>query len=312
MFGVLVSLCRIGSITQIGADEGFELSKATMCLNGYKLYADVWNDQPPLHTWIVTKVLRLVEGDAMGVESGTVKREESRSAFWPRMVTVFFAMVLVGAVFVIGERLGSFFTEGNKGNEEKASDSRSQIADSRFGRDGLIAGIVAAVVLMGSPGFVELSSSCMLEIPALSMAVAGIAVLMGRIADCGLRISDSQTENLRNSGPDQTEVRQGWKASLRVREVVAGVLFGLGCEMKLIGAVLIPIACLVIWVRGKENETALTPRERETAAARSETRHHVRPSETWQAWQALVTDGFLRRVAVFFLSFGWCLWGWIC
>lgn len=53
-FVYLQTLLPLQTAVQIGADEGFELAKATSCLHGNSLYTEVWNDQPPLHTWIVT------------------------------------------------------------------------------------------------------------------------------------------------------------------------------------------------------------------------------------------------------------------
>jgi hypothetical protein len=50
---------------QIGQDEGFELAKALLMLQGKSLYLDVWNDQPPLHTWMVTWVLKHVSGSML-------------------------------------------------------------------------------------------------------------------------------------------------------------------------------------------------------------------------------------------------------
>src|SRR5437899_877870 len=58
IFFLLLQWCLpLGTTVQIGADEGFELAKATECLNGHTLYREVWNDQPPLHTFILTEVL---------------------------------------------------------------------------------------------------------------------------------------------------------------------------------------------------------------------------------------------------------------
>src|SRR5437016_791084 len=42
---------------KIGADEDWELSKATLALRGYHFYTDIWNDQPLLHTFIIKHVL---------------------------------------------------------------------------------------------------------------------------------------------------------------------------------------------------------------------------------------------------------------
>jgi len=57
---------------KIGADEDFELSKATLRLHGYQLYTQIWDDQPPLDTFIITQLLTHVLGlvgltDAKGV-----------------------------------------------------------------------------------------------------------------------------------------------------------------------------------------------------------------------------------------------------
>src|SRR5437870_448092 len=58
VFVLLQCFVPLRTAVQIGADEGFELAKATLCLNGYQLYTEVWNDQPPLHTFLITQVLK--------------------------------------------------------------------------------------------------------------------------------------------------------------------------------------------------------------------------------------------------------------
>jgi hypothetical protein len=45
-FFVLESRVPLRTAVQIGADEGFEAAKATLCLHGHRLYSEVWNDQP--------------------------------------------------------------------------------------------------------------------------------------------------------------------------------------------------------------------------------------------------------------------------
>src|SRR5579859_35950 len=69
----------LGTAVQIGADEGFELAKATLCVKGHKLYSEVWNDQPPLHTFLVTQILQHVSPSVLG----------------PRLLTVGFSVVLL-------------------------------------------------------------------------------------------------------------------------------------------------------------------------------------------------------------------------
>src|SRR5437773_628809 len=114
-FIVLQFSIPLGTTVQIGADEGFELAKATLCLKGYQLYTEIWNDQPPLHTFLITKVLKHVSPSILG----------------PRLVTSVFTVLLLAAIFFISLR-GS----------------------------GLRVATLTTGLLIASPGFVELSSSC--------------------------------------------------------------------------------------------------------------------------------------------------------
>ena len=40
-------------------DEGYELMKAWLLQRGHPLYGEIWSDQPPLHTWILSAAFRL-------------------------------------------------------------------------------------------------------------------------------------------------------------------------------------------------------------------------------------------------------------
>jgi hypothetical protein len=159
---------------QIGADEGFELAKATLCAHGYKLYTEIWNDQPPLHTFLVVQVIKHVSHSILG----------------PRLLTSGFTVILLSSLFFLIRRLS-----------------------------GLGTAVVAVAMLIASPGFLELSASCMLEIPGLAPAVAGLSVLA----------------NLR--------VGRWWT------EFFAGVLFGIALQIKLINLIWIPLAGLLICYR---------------------------------------------------------------
>ena len=57
-FIVFQGFLPLGIAVQIGADEGFELAKATLLMHGHGLYTEAWNDQPPLHTFLVVQVLK--------------------------------------------------------------------------------------------------------------------------------------------------------------------------------------------------------------------------------------------------------------
>jgi hypothetical protein len=133
-FIVLQGFLPLGTTVQIGADEGFELAKATLGLHGHGLYTEVWNDQPPLHTFLVIQVLEHLSPGVLG----------------PRLVTVIAAAVLLVGVFSLTYRVCGVG----------------------------VAGLTVALLLV-SPGFLELSASCMLEVPALAPAVLALGVLVG-------------------------------------------------------------------------------------------------------------------------------------
>ena len=186
---LLEGLLPLGTAVQIGADEGFELAKATLCLKGRSLYTEVWNDQPPLHTWLISGLLRRVSASVLG----------------PRLVSVGFAVVLLGSLFVLCRRVSGVGVAG-----------------------------LAAALVVASPGFLELSSSCMLEIPSLATAVAALALLLAGGA-------------------------KHWPA----REACCGVVFGLALQIKLVPAILLSLAAVIVWVRERDGAR---PRRRTLAS----------------------------------------------
>jgi len=58
LFLLLQCFLPLRTAILIGADEGFELAKAALSLIGYNVYIDIWNDQPPLHAYLLTETLR--------------------------------------------------------------------------------------------------------------------------------------------------------------------------------------------------------------------------------------------------------------
>ena len=102
------------------------------------------------------------------------------------MVTTAFTLVLLASLFLIVRRVS-----------------------------GLATAVLMAGMVIASPGFLELSASCMLEIPALATALAGLCVVVvaGRT--------------------------RWWLA-----DAMAGVLFGLALQMKLIDLVWTPLVAL--------------------------------------------------------------------
>jgi 4-amino-4-deoxy-L-arabinose transferase-like glycosyltransferase len=225
-FFVLQSRVPLRTAIQIGADEGFDLAKATLCLHGHRLYSEVWNDQPPLHTWLVTQVLKHVTPGIAG----------------PRLVTVAFAAILVVGVFVIVCRAS-----------------------------GLLTGALTGALVIASPGFLELSSSCMLEIPALATALAGLGVLV-------------------------VLPRTRWYGA----EWVSGILFGMAGLMKLVPLYLLPVAALIIWLRLREQRARETREIRERGASHWSNFHLFRRSavrccEGWRGLAGGLSDARLSQ-----------------
>lgn len=126
VFAIVQLFLPLASALRIGPDEDYEMAKATLCLKGHRLYTEVWNDQPPLHTFIAVELLKQFSGSMLG----------------PRLITVTAAALMLVSLFSIARRF-----------------------------NGAWAALIAPGLLIASPGFLELSSSCMVEIPAVAPAV---------------------------------------------------------------------------------------------------------------------------------------------
>ncbi|TFI55768.1 glycosyltransferase family 39 protein [Mastigocladus laminosus UU774] len=85
---ILVIAIRFEPITQtfqLDYDEGFNLMKALLYSKGFSLYSQIWNDQPPLYTVILSNWLKLF-GD---------------SIFAARLLTLIFSAVLIWCFYQI-------------------------------------------------------------------------------------------------------------------------------------------------------------------------------------------------------------------
>ena len=131
----------------------------------------------------------------------------SPSVLGPRLVTSAFSILLVAGLFVICLRI-----------------------------NGPLVATLAAAFLIASPGFMELSSSCMVEIPALAPAVAGLAVLVGS------RLNNEATAETRRA--QRTERLKNTLVLMS-----AGLFFGISFQIKFINVVLLPIVALIIWLQ---------------------------------------------------------------
>jgi 4-amino-4-deoxy-L-arabinose transferase-like glycosyltransferase len=180
-FLLIECLLPLSTTIQIGADEGFELAKAQLWIKGYRLYTDFWNDQPPLHTFLLVETFKHI----------------STSILAARLITVGFSVLLLTSVFILILRIS-----------------------------GLVAAAITTGLLIVSPGFVSLSSSCMLEIPALATAMAALCLLV--------------------------ITRQ---SKWHVWEIIAGILLGISFQIKLVNVFLLPLVALVIWLQHRRTPT---------------------------------------------------------
>jgi hypothetical protein len=58
-FGVVYWLMPLKEVLQFDPDEGIELAKVTLLGQGYRLYDQVWNDQPPLLTLLLVEWFKI-------------------------------------------------------------------------------------------------------------------------------------------------------------------------------------------------------------------------------------------------------------
>jgi 4-amino-4-deoxy-L-arabinose transferase-like glycosyltransferase len=173
----------LSSVIKIGEDEDFALSKALLLLKGYKMYTDFWNDQPPLHTFLLKTIFAHV----------------SFSVLAARLFTVASTLLLLSALFLLVLRL-----------------------------NGLLTATLATLLLVGSPGFLELSSSAMVELPGLAPVLVALCLVQ--------------------TGPE-TRGRLG--------EILAGLAFAVALQIKLIGALYLPLVALVLWMRHRQSPRQL-------------------------------------------------------
>ena len=85
----------------------------------------------------------------------------------------------------------------------------------------------------------------MLEIPALAMAVAGLAVLL-----VGTR--STTFLNSAPSLPSFPSVKTSGAAERLLTEIIVGVLFAAAVLMKLVPVILLSLAALILWVQSRE------------------------------------------------------------
>ncbi len=82
----------LASAVEFGGDEHYELIKGFLCSLGFDLYTEIWNDQPPFHTGVLSLLFQLF----------------GPSVLVARLLTVGLVAVLIATFFrIIRERTGT-------------------------------------------------------------------------------------------------------------------------------------------------------------------------------------------------------------
>lgn len=90
---VLYACLPLGTALQFGGDEGYELMKGYLHSKGYPLYTQIWDDQPPVFTLILSQAFRWF-GSAVLV---------------PRLIAAGFGLIQFGAFYWLVERRSGRF-----------------------------------------------------------------------------------------------------------------------------------------------------------------------------------------------------------
>jgi hypothetical protein len=96
-------LLPLGTAFEFGGDEGFELMKGFLCSKGYALYKDIWSDQPPAFTMLLSAAFKtwgpsILVARLIAAAFGTVlfaafyRLVSQRSGLWAGFLGTFFLL----------------------------------------------------------------------------------------------------------------------------------------------------------------------------------------------------------------------------
>jgi len=108
---LIFSLLPLRTAFEMGDDEGYEVIKGFMCSKGFKLYTEIWNDQPPVSTMILRKafelwgpsifIARLVAaGFGLVLLAAFHELVRKRSGHWTAMLATFFLLASPGVLIL--------------------------------------------------------------------------------------------------------------------------------------------------------------------------------------------------------------------
>ncbi|MCK5492895.1 MAG: glycosyltransferase family 39 protein, partial [Candidatus Omnitrophica bacterium] len=171
-FTIVFFTTPIKQTFEYNPDEGINLIKTSLFQNGFSLYKEIWNDQPPLFTLILSFWLKIF----------------GQSAYSARILILIFSSILLWALYQI----------------------------IRI-RQGHICAFIAITFLTSSTDYIPLSTSIMIGIPSLCLALLSIL--------CVVSYAKNQSNYLM---------------------ILSGAFMGLSLQTKFFSAFLIPIILLEI------------------------------------------------------------------
>ncbi len=106
---LIFSLLPLGTALEFGGDEAYELMKGFLCSKGFSLYTDIWNDQPPVHTMLLSGAFKLFGPSLLAARLiaasfglllfGTFYQlVRLRSGIWAAILAVFFLVASPGVL----------------------------------------------------------------------------------------------------------------------------------------------------------------------------------------------------------------------
>lgn len=169
---IALSEAPLGQIFELDTDEGISLMKAFLYFKGFSLYTEVWNDQPPLSTFLLSNWFHIFGASVLA----------------SRLLILIFSLLLISSFY--------------------------QILKYQLGK---IPALLGSLFLILSWSYAKLSVSVMTGLPALSLAVLAIYLLM--------RYQHTSRQSLL---------------------ILSGCVFALSLQTKLFTVFLIPLAIALI------------------------------------------------------------------
>jgi hypothetical protein len=81
----VLAFAPLSTALQFGSDEGYELMKGLLLSRGFELYSQIWSDQPPLHTALLSILFKLFGPSILAA----------------RLLTVAFAILLISSFYLV-------------------------------------------------------------------------------------------------------------------------------------------------------------------------------------------------------------------